>query len=59
MQSFENESDFWKILGCFRSRLQDFSHIFCPGKLQSEHLKSFPTLIFDLVKPLRDLRLEH
>jgi len=32
VQSFENESDFWKILGCFRKCLQDFSDIFCPGE---------------------------
>jgi len=44
MQSFENESDFWKILGCFRARLQDFSHIFCPGKLLLQSCSFHPML---------------
>lgn len=45
-QSFDNENDFWKILGCFRSRLQDLSLIFCPGRALTPRLT--PALITDL-----------
>ncbi len=39
-QRFENESDFWKILGCFRSSLQDLSLIFCPGRALTPQVNS-------------------
>lgn len=30
-QSFDSESDYWKVLGCFRGHLEDLTSIFCPG----------------------------
>ncbi|KAH7324047.1 hypothetical protein BKA65DRAFT_511966 [Rhexocercosporidium sp. MPI-PUGE-AT-0058] len=30
-QGFENESDYWKVLGCFRGHLRDLSDTFCPA----------------------------
>jgi hypothetical protein len=30
IQSYDNESDFWKVLGCFRGHLRELSNIFCP-----------------------------
>ncbi|KAH9215926.1 hypothetical protein DL95DRAFT_388239 [Leptodontidium sp. 2 PMI_412] len=30
-QGFDNESDYWKVLGCFRGHLRDLSIIFCPA----------------------------
>ncbi|KAK0123923.1 hypothetical protein ONS95_008913 [Cadophora gregata] len=30
-QGFDNETDYWKVLGCFRGHLRDFSAIFCPA----------------------------
>jgi hypothetical protein len=35
VSSREDSEHFWKILGCFRARLQDFSNIFCPGELHA------------------------
>ncbi|CZR56777.1 uncharacterized protein PAC_06666 [Phialocephala subalpina] len=29
-QGFDSESDFWKVLGCFRGHLRDMVDIFCP-----------------------------
>ncbi|KAL2062626.1 hypothetical protein VTL71DRAFT_5698 [Oculimacula yallundae] len=30
-QSYDNEVDFWKVLGCFRGHLRRLSEIFCPA----------------------------
>ena len=30
-QGYDNESDYWKVLGCLREKLREFSKVFCPG----------------------------
>ncbi|TVY58551.1 hypothetical protein LCER1_G003292 [Lachnellula cervina] len=55
-QSCDSESDYWKILGCFRGPLKDLSSIFCPdfARSPSRVLKLAPggsqTINFMLVK---------
>ncbi|CAG8952967.1 hypothetical protein HYFRA_00007683 [Hymenoscyphus fraxineus] len=29
-QSFDNENDYWKVLGCVRGQLRDVASVFCP-----------------------------
>ncbi|KAF4632197.1 hypothetical protein G7Y89_g5925 [Cudoniella acicularis] len=55
-QSFDNESDYWKVLGCLRGQLRELASVFCPDFTRSSsrvlrcRSGSFLTIDFALTK---------